>query len=175
MIHQSHDLKTLRETASRALLTVLWLHVPICLTIGLMRGGDWLFPVIFTAAMAGAATLSWRMTGNELSTRLVFAVALMGDVSVFTYQLSGHAWQSDAHMYFFAALACLVAYCDYRPIVIGTVAVALHHLVLNFLLPAAVFPGASDLGRVVLHAVILVMEAGVLIWLAHKLSQLFEA
>jgi methyl-accepting chemotaxis protein len=111
MIHQSHDLKTLRETASRALLTVLWLHVPISLTIGLMRGGDWLFPVIFTAAMAGAATLSWRMTGNEISTRLIFAVALMGDVSFFTYQLSGHAWQIDMHMYFFAALACLVAYC----------------------------------------------------------------
>ena len=77
-------------------------------------------------------------------------------------------------MYFFAALALLVAYCDYRPIVIGTVAVALHHLILNFLLPAAIFPGGGDLGRVVLHAVILVMEAAVLIWLAHQLSQLFE-
>jgi len=79
------------------------------------------------------------------------------------------------HMYFFAALAFLVAYCDHRPIVIGTVAVSLHHLILNFLLPAAIFPGGTDLGRVVLHAAILVMEAAVLIWLAHQLSQLFEA
>ena len=55
----------------------------------------------------------------------------------------------------------------------GTFAVALHHLVLNFILPAAVYPGGADLGRVVLHAVILLIEAGVLIWLAHKLSQLF--
>ena len=70
------------------------------------------------------------------------------------------------HMYFFVGLACLVAYCDYRPIVIGAVAVALHHLVLNFMLPAAVYPGGSDFGRVVLHAVILLIEAGVLIWLA---------
>ena len=171
---ESHDLKTLRETTSRALLEVLWLHVPICLTIGLMRGGDWLLPVILTAAMAGAATLSWRATGNELSTRLVFAVALMGDVSVFTYQLSGHAWQIDMHMYFFAALACLVAYCDYRPIVAGTVAVALHHLLLNFIVPAAVYPEGADLGRVVFHAVILLIEAGVLIWLAQTLSHLFH-
>jgi methyl-accepting chemotaxis protein len=94
---------------------------------------------------------------------------------VFAYQLSGSAWQIDVHMYFFAALALLVSYCDYRPILIGTVAVALHHLVLNFLLPAAIFPGEADLGRVVLHAVILVMEAAVLVWLAHQLSQLFEA
>jgi methyl-accepting chemotaxis protein len=171
---ESRDLKTLRETTSRALLAVLWLHVPICLTIGLMRGADWLLPVIIVTAMASAATLSWRAAGNELSTRLIFAVALMGDVSVFTDQFAGHAWQIDVHMYFFAALASLVAYCDYRPIIVATIAVALHHLMLNFILPAAVFPGGADLGRVALHAGILGIEASVLIWLARKLALLFD-
>jgi len=171
---ESSDLKHLRETTSRALLAVLWLHVPICLAISMARGIDWMLPLLLTAAMAIAATLSWRMIGNELSTRLIFAVALMGDVSVFTFQLAGHRWQIDTHMYFFAALACLVSYCDYRPIIAATIAVALHHLLLNLILPAAVYPGGGDLGRVVLHAVILLIEAGVLIWLAHKLSHLFE-
>jgi methyl-accepting chemotaxis protein len=174
MIIESHDLTKLRETTSRALVVVLWVHVAICLAISLMRGADWLLPFVLTVAMASAATLSWRAVGNELSTRLIIAVALMGDVSVFTYQLAGHAWQMDSHMYFFSALACLVAYCDYRPIIAATVAVALHHLVLNFVLPAAVFPGGADFGRVVLHAVILVVEAAVLIWLAHKLASLFD-
>src|SRR5262249_21714607 len=41
-------------------------------------------------------------------------------------------------------------------------------------LPAAIYPGGGDFGRVVLHAVILLFEAGVLIALAHKLAQLFE-
>ncbi len=81
---------------------------------------------------------------------------------MFTFQLAGHAWQIDVHMYFFVGLACLVAYCDYRPILAGTVAVALHHLALNFILPAAIYPGGADFGRVVLHAVILSVEAGVL-------------
>jgi methyl-accepting chemotaxis protein len=174
MTIESKDLEILRETTSKALLAVLWLHVPICVTIGMMRGADWLLPATFMVAMALAATLSWRVSGNGLSTRLIFAVALMAGVSVFAFQLAGHPWQIDMHMYFFAALACLVAYCDYRPIIAGTVAVALHHLVLNFILPAAIYPGGSDLGRVVLHAVILVIEAGVLIWLAHTLSHLFE-
>ena len=174
MTIESRDLEILRETTSKALLAVLWLHVPICVTIGMVRGADWLLPAAFMAAMALAATLSWRASGNGLSTRLIFAVALMGGVSVFAFQLAGHAWQIDMHMYFFAALACLVAYCDYRPIIAGTVAVALHHLVLNFILPAAIYPGGTDLGRVVLHAVILVIEAAVLVWLAHKLSHLFE-
>lgn len=174
MTIESKDLEILRDTASKAMLAVIWLHVPICVAIGVLRGSDWLLPAAFLVAMALAATLSWRGSGNGLSTRLIFAVALMGGVSVFAFQLAGHAWQIDMHMYFFAALACLVAYCDYRPILAGTAAVALHHLALNFILPAAIYPGGADLGRVVLHAVILVMEAGVLIWLAHKLSHLFE-
>src|SRR5216684_3406831 len=174
MTGESNDLETLRETTSKMLLAVLWLHIPICLTISMMRGTDWLLPTVVMVAMALAATTSWRAAGNGLSTRLIFAVALMGEVSVFTFQLAGHPWQIDTHMYFFAALACFVAYCDYRPIIAGTIAVALHHLVLNYILPAAVYPGGADLGRVVLHAVILIIEASVLIWLAHKLSHLFE-
>src|SRR6201989_256886 len=174
MTIESDDLASLRETTRKALMAVLWLHVPIAITIGMMRGTDWIVPGAFMMAMALAATVSWRASGNGASTRVICAVALMGGVSVFAYQLAGHAWQIDMHMYFFAALACLVAYCDYRPIVAGTVAVALHHLVLNFLLPAAIYPGGADFGRVVLHAVILLSEAGVLCWLTVKLSNLFE-
>jgi len=174
MMNESNELKTLRETASRDLLVVLWLHLPLCLAVSLMRGNGWLLPLMLTAIMAGAATASWLTTGNGLSTRLIFAVAIMGNVSVLTFQLADHAWQIDMHMYFFAALAWLVAYCDPRPIIAGTVAVALHHLALNFLVPAAVYPGGADFGRVVLHAVILVVEACVLGWLAHTLAQLFE-
>src|SRR5450432_3359234 len=166
----SKDLNALRETASKALIALLWLHVPIAAVIGMARGTDWLLPTLFAVALAAAATLSWRMSGNGLSTRLVFAVALMGGVSLFAFQLSGHPWQIDMHMYFFAAL---VAYRDYRPILAGTVAVALHHLALNFILPAAIFPGGADFGRVVLHAVVLILEASVLLWVAHQLACLF--
>jgi methyl-accepting chemotaxis protein len=171
---ESDDLAMLRDTTSKVLLAVVWLHVPIAMSIGLMRGTGWLMPAAVLILMALAATLSWRSAGNELSTRLIVAVALMGGVSMLVYQLTGHPWQIDMHMYFFAALACLVAYCDYRAIIAGTVAVALHHLALNFILPAAIYPGGTDFGRVVLHAVILIIEAGVLMALGLKLSQLFE-
>jgi methyl-accepting chemotaxis protein len=173
MTVETSDLATLRDTTSKVLLAVLWIHVPLALLIGLARG-DWLGPTIMMIVMAAVATLSWRSYGDALSTQLTVAVALMGGVSVLVYQLSGHPWQIDMHMYFFAALACLVAYCDYRPVLAGTIAVALHHLVLNFVFPAAIYPGGADFGRVVLHAVILLIEAGVLVSLALKLTELFE-
>jgi methyl-accepting chemotaxis protein len=168
------DLHALRETASKALIALLWLHVPISAAIGLLRDMPWMVPTAAMAAFAVAATWSWWTSGSALATRLIVAVALMSDASLLVYQMWGHPWQPDLHMYFFAMLATLVAYCDYRAIVAGTAAVAVHHLALNFLLPAAIYPGGSDLGRVVLHATILLLEAGVLIWIVRELSRLFE-
>lgn len=167
------DLEALRENASRASIALLWLHVPIAIVIGLVLGAAWILPALLMLVMATAATLSWRTAGNGLSTSLMVAVALMGGVSVIAFQFAGSPWQVDIHMYFFATLAFLVAYCDYRPIIAGTVAVALHHLLLNFILPAAIFPGGTDFGRVILHASMLIFEAGVLIWVAHELAGLF--
>ena len=143
---EDRNLEALRDTASRTLIALLWLHVPLALTIALMRDTGWMLPTLLTAMLAVASTFAWSTAGNGLSTRLVFAVTVMGGVAVINYVLTGHSWQIDFHMYYFAALACLVAYCDYRPIVAGTAAVALHHLVLNFILPAAVFPGGTITG-----------------------------
>ena len=174
MTSESRDLAALRETTSKVLVTLAWLHLPLAVAIGLLRGEAVLAPALLVAVLAAVATASWRLSGSGASTRMIVAVALMGDVAVFTSQLSGHAWQTDMHMYFFATLACLVAYCDFRAILAGTVAVALHHLALNFILPAAIYPGGADFGRVVLHAVILLIEAGVLMAVGFKVSALFQ-
>ena len=50
----SKDLDALRETASKALIALLWLHVPIALAIGMARGADWLLPTLLTVALATA-------------------------------------------------------------------------------------------------------------------------
>jgi methyl-accepting chemotaxis protein len=167
-------LAKLREGASRGLLIVLWLNVLVVIGIAMVRGDAVLPPMLLALMLAGAATASWKLTGNDLSTRLVVAIAAIGMVSVIVFEMAGSPWQIDLHMYFFAMLAGLVAYCDYRVILAGAIATALHHLTLNFILPSAVYPGGSDLARVVLHAVIVVGETGVLVWLALGLDRLMR-
>lgn len=165
-------LDRLHASASKGLIVFFWLNVALVLAIALIRGGEVLLPLLLAAGLAGASTASWKVSGNELSTRLLVAVAAVGMVSVVVFEMAGSPWQVDMHMYFFAVLAGLVAYCDFRVILAATIATALHHLSLNFLLPAAIYPGGGDLFRVVVHAVILVGEAGVLIWLAMTLNHL---
>jgi methyl-accepting chemotaxis protein len=168
-----HDLEALRRTATKGLIGLLWVHVPVAFLIGITLHVEWVAAVLMTLLFAGAATGSNVLSGSNLTTRLMVSIGLVGGVAAFTSQLAGHVWQPDVHMYFFAVLACLVCFCDFRPIVAGTVAVALHHLGLNFILPAAVFPGGGDLGRVVMHAGILLIEAGVLGAISLKLENLF--
>ncbi len=105
---------------------------------------------------------------------MTLAAGLMGQVSILVFQFVGHPWQIDMHMYYFACLAILAGLTDWRAIVAGTAVVAVHHLSLNVLLPAAVFPDGSDFGRVVLHAVIVVVEAAVLVWLTYRVADASE-
>jgi methyl-accepting chemotaxis protein len=164
----------LRESASKAIIALLWVHLPVALSISLIRGTDWMIPLAVMAALASAATLVWRLSGNGAATRATVAIVLMGCAATMVEQMSGHPWQVDLHTYFFATIAVLAAYCDFRPILIAVAVVAVHHLSLNFLYPAALFPGNSDLVRVLMHLGMLVFEAGCLSWIAVNLSSTFE-
>jgi len=151
-----------------------WLFVPIIATAAFMLGGAWLGLAIAAACVAAFSNLVTRFGGGEAG-RLCASAALMAQVSLLVAAHAGHAWQIDMHMTYFAALAVLTIFCDWRAILAGAGVVAVHHLTLNFLIPAAVLPGGGDLWRVVVHAVILIVEAAVLMGVAHNISGMFAA
>jgi methyl-accepting chemotaxis protein len=162
-----------RAFASRMLLALIGLHVALIAAVLLMLGRPWVTPAAGAFGFALAAALVWARDPRGLAGRLMIGVALVGQISVLLAAMSGHRWQVDVHMYYFAGLAILAIYCDWRVILAGAGAVAAHHLLLNFLLPAAIYPDGGDFPRVVLHAVILILEAGALIWLSHNIVAMF--
>ena len=145
--------------------------LPLVAGVSLVLGEPMAAPALVVTGLAASATLVRLVYGSSLTTHTTIAVALVGMPSLLVFLFEGYAWQIDLHMYFFAALAITAAYADWRVILAAATTIALHHLVLNFLLPAAVFPGGADLGRVVLHAVIVVLETAVLIWGAFSLNR----
>ena len=95
-------------------------------------------------------------------------------VLAFGLQFQGHAWQIDVHMYYFACLAILTTLCDIRAVIAATAAVAVHHIGLNFAFPAWIFPDGADFGRVIVHAVIVIVEAVIVGWLAITVANAFN-
>ncbi|RKK03382.1 response regulator [Pseudoroseomonas wenyumeiae] len=168
------ELEKLRVGFARFLVLFLWAHVPLVVLVAQGVGRPPVAPALFAAALAGALHLTWLRHGAAPPTRYISAAALMAQPALLLYLLSGHPWQMDMHMYFFAGLALLIGWCDWRVVVVAAGAVALHHLTFNLLLPAAIFPGDAGLERVYLHAGIVVLQTAVLVWLSNKLSSSFS-
>jgi methyl-accepting chemotaxis protein len=166
-------MEELRKTVSRALIVLLWAFVPLVGMTGAIIGEFWIWPLVTAAAFATFGTAAWMLQAEAFQTRLTLAVALVGEVSALVAAAAGHPWQADFHMVYFAALAILAAYCDWRVVLAGAGMTAVHHLLLNLLAPALVFAGAGGLPRVLLHAAVVVVETGALVWLARRLSAMF--
>ena len=164
-----------RAWGDRLVLSLVWGHVPLCVLLAALNGKSWLVFGGLAAALAGAATLTLFVGAGRRPGRIALGVAAMGQISLLVAAEAGRSWQVDMHMYYFAMLALLAVYCEWRVIIAGAGTVAVHHLALNFLLPDLIYAGGADFGRVLLHAVVLVGEAGALIWLTHNVNAMVDA
>lgn len=106
--------------------------------------------------------------GAKLGTtsgRLLVAFGLIGQAICITAALSGHAWQLDAHMLFFALLVACMVMSEPVVIVSAAIIIAAHHLGLSIAVPALVYPShdiLSNQQRTAVHGAIVVAEAAVL-------------
>ncbi|MBG1231491.1 methyl-accepting chemotaxis protein [Aestuariivirga litoralis] len=167
----NENIETQRLRSDSIILAMLWFHLPLIAGLSFFRDTNTLIltSTALIAALLPAVLL--RTSGDKFLGRVAAATCLMIQVSLIVAALRDHSWQIDVHMYYFAMLAILVSYLDWRVIVAGTATVAVHHLTLTFILASAVYPGGASLERVVLHAVILLLEAAVLMAISVKVSK----
>ena len=163
-------LVALRRRASQVFVVLLWLHVPVVAVIAGFNAHAIWPSTLAAVVLAALGTLGARLSPDGVAGRLTVAWALVGMPMLFVHAGAGNL-QIDFHMYFFAVFAMLVAYVDWRPIAFaGTLT--------DFVDPRSVFPdqsGFDGLPRVLLHAVIVVVECGVLIWMTVRIRALFVA
>ena len=129
-------------------------------------------PVTVLAVLLSGATLAAaRRHVAAAFTRHLSSAVLMMLVGLLVLVSSGTHLQIDVHMTFFAALAIVAGWCCWSSLLVAAGVVAVHHLALNLLYPAAVFPNGAEYLRVVLHAVVLVIEAAALVLAARQLAK----
>src|SRR5215212_934201 len=169
------DLDVFRSTIARVLFALAFLHVPLLALITWGLGRDpW--PILLGAAACLLLPAVLSVLKRPMSAvAMALAVALVGQTSLLVFAFTGHPWQVEMHFYYFAALAMLSGFCDWRVLVVAAGLVALHHLTLDLVLPNAVYPGASDLKRVAVHAVVVVIETAMLIFIGRAIIAAFEA
>ena len=156
-------LNEIRRMASVFVVALMWVDVALILARA-WSATEASGAVLAAGSLlvAATATAIWAVDRIGQTTRFVSGASHAALVALLVYGFTGSPLQIDMHMYFFASLAVLAMWVDWRPIFTFTAVTAVHHLVLYVAMPAAVFPGESEFTRVLLHAVILLLEAGML-------------
>ncbi|MFV3073903.1 methyl-accepting chemotaxis protein [Niveispirillum fermenti] len=163
----------IRSMALLVFIAFLWLCVPLALVAAILDQVNWVASVLSALLIAGLGTTAHLLRMPRPGVEYLFAVLAVAQVSVVVAAAAG-PWQIDAHFLYFAVLAMLTAFCNWRVILVAAGVTAVHHLTLSFLLPALVFPdGQGSLLRVLVHAAVVIMETAVLLWLSWNLERAF--
>ena len=159
----------IRSSTNRVLFALSCAHV------GLIGFVAWWHetPVLPLTAAALAAVLAARTAPRGQPRRVAISAALMAQVCLLVAAFKGSEWQVDLHMYYFSVLALIGFYCDIAAVLASAAVVAVHHIGLDLALPGYLYPGEGGFSRVVLHAVILIMETSGLATLGAIVSRAF--
>ncbi|RRH78173.1 response regulator [Falsigemmobacter faecalis] len=169
------ELISLRRRFGALLVWLLWAHVPVVGLIAWMAERSTLAAVLATAAVALLYHVTWLRAGTGPTTRYMSAVCMVAVPALMVFLLRGLPWQMDMHMYFFAMLALTIGWFDRRAILFAASVIVVHHLLLLYLLPFAVFPEAASLARVLLHGAIVAFQSAVLVLVSETVVEKFAA
>ncbi len=156
--------------ADKLMLGVLWgLFVFSLALSGMHDTLLWSFVIGLPTALVPTALIF--LAPGSLLTRSVVATALMVFTALHIQQAMG---MTELHFGIFVLLAFLLSYRDWRPIVVAAAVAAVHHLSFNYLQTwgyGVVCFTKPGLGVVLSHAAYVVVETGVLVYLAEILRK----
>jgi len=170
----SLNIERLRRWAAGLVAAVSALFtVAVFATDMLVDGAPHLGSLLAVSALA-VLGLTYLVAKTGPSFRYLAVAVMMTEVVALLIAAKGQPYQTDIHMAFFAALAICALLYDARAIILGAALVAVHHLALGMTLDDLVFFGGGGFSRVALHAVILVVETGALVWMTVNTNRLLR-
>lgn len=159
-------LRPFRAKADRLMFTTLLVLLLFSLCIAAYSGRWELVLAIGLPATLVPGLLIKLQPGSVVS-RLAVALAFMVFAALSIQTLDGVI---EAHFGIFVLLAFLLYYRDWKPIIAAAAAIAIHHLLFNYLQAlnwgVYLFEAGPSLMRVVFHALYVVIEAGLLTYMA---------
>ncbi|MEM9045977.1 MAG: hypothetical protein AAGC81_14905 [Pseudomonadota bacterium] len=130
-------LKSIWGKAIRLILLLAWVNVPIVAAFPYDIGNAVALLGGAAVLLAALVTFAGQLFGEAVG-RSIALVGLQGQAALIVAAMAGGAWQVDGHMYFFALLAVGVLMIDGRAIIASAAFIAVHHLLLNFVVPGLI-------------------------------------
>lgn len=170
------DDEFVKDNRDRLFLLTLLAHAPATFVIGMLMSADqgWVHVMSESVGPAIAAIVAYVLFRDTPMFRIAAAVLLMLYSGVIIHLGAGLV---EWHFHVFVAMAMLLLYYDWRPIVAAAITIAVHHIVLDEIVPTAVFNHGDAPSRaiVALHALFVVVHAIVLVFIAERVRRSADA
>jgi len=160
-----------RDTRDRWFLIALLAHAPLAAVLGLFLSGEGVLHVLTEAfGPAVLACVAYGLFGGRRPFRAIGAALLMLYSGVIIHLGGGLV---EWHFHVFVCLALLILYYDWLPIVVAAGTIAVHHILLDEILPQALFNHGDSPSRVivVLHAVFVVIQTAGCVLVAERIRR----
>ncbi|SNC62955.1 methyl-accepting chemotaxis protein [Marinobacter sp. es.048] len=166
----------IRERSDRQMLFILLAHVPV---VGLLvpKGyGTTTFALIASLLVGGIAAAGYFTMRGTRALSSLFAVCLMLFSAIMIQAQMGRI---EMHFHIFAALALVIIYRDWLPVLVAAGTIAVHHLALTGLQLSGASLGNMSLmifnydcswSIAFLHAAFVVFEAAILVFFAIRMG-----
>ncbi len=169
---KAFDIGEAERNIDRFFVPLIWLHAAGSLLLSFWYGT--LMQSIFVA-IPTAVIVTWlaKTRPGSTITRCFIGASLMIFSALYISQAHG---MTEAHFHVFAAMAFLLIYRDWRPILAAAVTIAVHHLLFTALqtyhVPVFIYSTAFNAwGLTIIHALFVVFEATILIFLANQMRR----
>jgi len=164
------------QNSHNMLLILAGLHVLVCAGFAIFMGTYLLF---FLVAIPAWIIPWWvcQQYPRDLISRLTMAVSFMFLTGLIIQQTRGDL---EAHFSYFVMLSGLVVYCDWRPLILATTVILIHHVSFIILQPLNIgfyiFNDNRSLwGHFLVHGSVGVIQTSVLIYASNILRKLMYA
>ncbi|MDX1635846.1 MAG: methyl-accepting chemotaxis protein [Marinobacter sp.] len=180
MISQNRTIERVQSIDKYMLLLIL-AHVPV---VGLMVPlgyGTTTFAIVASVAIGLIAGIGYTvMKGHRAFSALVAVCLMLFSIVMIQAQMG----RIEMHFHIFAALAFLLVYKDWLPILVGAATIAVHHFLFTALqlngvsiggMPIMVYDYGCSWSIAFLHAAFVIFETGVLLLVARQQARAQKA
>lgn len=171
----SHYVKD-RLESDRILLIILLAHAPFTAFLIPMGYGTYQFAIIATLLVVALAVVGYLLLRGQRAYSALTGILLMTYSAIMIQSQLGRI---EMHFHIFGALAFLLIYRDWLPIIVAAGFIAVHHLLLTALqlnesvigsMPIMIYNYGCSWGIAFLHASFVVMETAVLVFIAVRMA-----
>ncbi|WP_404365081.1 methyl-accepting chemotaxis protein [Marinobacter sp.] len=166
-----HAVKS-REKTDRYMLFLLLAHVPVVGFLVPWGYGTLTFALVTSICLAAISSVGFALLkGTRAFSSLVAMALMLFSVIMIQTQMG----RIEMHFHIFAALAFLLVYKDWLPVVVAALTIAVHHFLFTALqlneatlggLPIMIFSYGCSWSIAWLHAAFVIFEAAVLVAIA---------